>query len=113
VPPTGNDRSDERCWHRIHEFAGRPVSDIKDFAPLIMAALATTGAIAGALRSAWRFAKAQAVAELLRDQSAATILAKNKELTDLDAENGELKAEKADLKAENGRLWALLQEKSR
>lgn len=81
------------------------MKDVSQWGPLIMALLAVIGAVAGALRSAWRFAKAQAVAEVLRDQSAATILAKNAELADLEADNRELKAE-------NGRLWTLLQERS-
>lgn len=80
--------------------------DKSDLAPLVMAAIATAGAITGAMTSAWKWAKARAREDLLRDQATATITAKNAELAELEADN-------IDLKAENARLWALLQERSR
>lgn len=62
----------------------------------VITALVTVGvpAIIGALTAGYRAAKAAARAEILQEQSKATVEAKNAELEEV--------------KAENRRLWALL-----
>jgi transposase-like protein len=82
--------------------------DATGLAALIGASVAAVSALIGGAASLYRFARAQAKADLLQEQSHATITAK-------DGEINELKAEVAEVKAENARLWSMLpypQEKS-
>lgn len=78
--------------------------DATALAALIVAVTGAIGTAIGGIMAAWRYAKAQAKAELLREQSAATIDAKNRELADLQTECDELRAE-------NARLWGLVPER--
>jgi Tfp pilus assembly protein PilN len=72
--------------------------DATGMAALIVAITGAIGTAIGGLMAAWKWAKAQAKAEFLKEQSASTIR--------------ELEASNADLEAENKRLWSLLSERS-
>lgn len=64
--------------------------DATGVAALIVAITGAIGTTGGGIAVAWRWAKAQAKADLLREQSQATI---------------------TELETENTRLWALLEER--
>lgn len=77
--------------------------DTAGLAALIVAIMGAIGTTIGGLLAAWKWAKTQAKAEWLREQSAATI-------RELETDNAELKRENAELRVENQRLWGLVPE---
>lgn len=72
---------------------------------ILVGSVTVITAIVAAIRATLNWAKAQAKADLLRDQSEKTIEAKNRELATQDRYIERLEQEKS-------QLWALLQEKS-